>query len=118
MAVLLFRLANVPDDEAEDVRQLLQDQDIYFYETHAGMWRVGLDAIWLPDETHHEQARALIDTYQQERATRQRQAYAELEARGEAPTLTQKIIAHPLRFIGFVIAIMLVLAVSVLPFWW
>lgn len=117
MAVLLFRLANVPEDEAEDVRQLLRDQDIYFYETHAGMWRVGLDAIWLPDESHLEQARALIATYQQERVAHQQQVYAELEACGEAPTLIQKITAHPIRFIGFVLAILFVLAVSVLPFW-
>lgn len=118
VTTLLFKLNNVPDDEAEDLRQLLRDQDIYFYETNAGMWRVGLDAIWLPDESHLQQARALIDAYQRERALQQQQTYAELAARGEAPTLIQKIVAQPIRFLGFVLAIVFVLAVSVLPFWW
>ena len=36
MATLLFRLNDVPQDEADDVRQLLTDKGIDFYETHAG----------------------------------------------------------------------------------
>lgn len=117
MARLLFKLANVPADEADDVRQLLHEHDIYFYETHAGMWKVGLDAIWLPDDTHYEQAKALLNTYQKSRALDQQQAYAELAASGEAPTFAKKIAAHPLRFLMQVIAIIAVLAISTVPFW-
>ena len=43
MAMLLFKLNNVPDDEAMDVRQLLDDNGIHYYETDAGRWRVGVD---------------------------------------------------------------------------
>ena len=35
MAVLFFNLRGVPQDEADDVRELLQQHDIGFYETDA-----------------------------------------------------------------------------------
>lgn len=37
-AKILFRLSGVPDDEADDVRMLLTDNAIDFYETSAGNW--------------------------------------------------------------------------------
>lgn len=117
MATLLFKLTHVPDDEAEEVRSLLHEHNIHFYETTAGRWRVGLDAIWLPDDTQTAQARLLIDDYQQARSVRQREAYAELAAKGEAPTFGKMFAAHPIRFMGFVVAIVFVLALSTLPFW-
>jgi hypothetical protein len=33
MALLLFPLRNVPDDEAEDIRDVLSENSISFYET-------------------------------------------------------------------------------------
>lgn len=118
MAKLLFKLNNVPDEEADEVRQLLRDHEIFFYETNAGMWRVGLDAIWLPDDTQYEQAKVLLDDYQQQRTIHQQQLYAELDARGETPTLAKNIAAHPIRFLAQVIAIVFILAISIVPFWY
>lgn len=117
MARLLFRLTNVPDDEAMEVRQLLEEHDIHFYETDAGRWRVGVDAIWLPDDTQYAQAKAILEDYQQARTKNQQQVYAELEANGEAPTLAKKIAAHPIRFLAQVIAIVFILSISIVPFW-
>ena len=116
MAILLFRLQNVPDDEAMEIRELLGDAEIYFYETHAGFWRMGVDAIWLPDNTNEERARELIQTYQAERAANQQHNYAELVARGEQVTLWKNLCAHPIRFVAGVIAIGLVLLLSFSPF--
>ena len=59
MARLLFKLAQVPDDEAQEIRTLLNDHQITYYETDAGFFRVGLDAIWLADGTQEERAREL-----------------------------------------------------------
>ena len=50
MPELLFKLRNVPDDEAEEVRQLLNDHEINFYETRAGGWGISMPGIWLPDD--------------------------------------------------------------------
>ena len=68
MAGPVFRLKDVPADEAEDVRNLLADKDIEFYETSAGNWGVSMPALWLRDDSDWDRARALIDEYQQQRA--------------------------------------------------
>jgi len=72
MAHLIFRLRQVPDDEAEDVRQLLSRANIDFYETDAGNWGISMPGLWLTDADDAEQAQQLIDDYQQERATKMR----------------------------------------------
>src|SRR5690606_3979838 len=112
MPTLLFRLTGVPDDEAQDIRVLLEENAIHFYETDAGFWRVGVDAIWVPDDAQLEQARTLIHTYQVERTALQQQTYGALKDQGEAPGLGQKFSAHPVRFIGLLVAILLVLGLS------
>ncbi|MDX1464786.1 MAG: DUF6164 family protein, partial [Halomonas sp.] len=72
MAKLLFHLGNVPDEEAEAVRRLLDEHAIATYETRAGFWGLGVAAIWLRDEAQRERARALIDAYQQTLGARMR----------------------------------------------
>ena len=116
MTILLFKLQNVPDDEAADVRELLAENDIYFYETHAGFWRLGVDGLWLPDATNLERARALIKTYQEERTANQKKVYAELVEQGQAPTLWQNFLLSPLRFIILIIAVFFVLTLTLAPF--
>lgn len=116
MPNLLFRLNGVPDDEAQDIRVLLEENAIRFYETDAGFWRVGVDAIWLPDDSQLEQARALLDTYQQQRVEHQQQTYAVLQEQGRAPSLRDKFAAQPFRILGLMVAILLVLALSLVPF--
>lgn len=64
MAKLLFRLANVPEPEIEQVCQLLAEHEIAFYQTEAGRWQLGVDALWVRDEETFQQARPLIDQFQ------------------------------------------------------
>jgi hypothetical protein len=45
-----------------------------------------MPAIWLRDEQQHEQARQLIDEYQQERQSVIREEYVRMKESGEAPT--------------------------------
>ncbi len=117
MSVLLFKLFNVAEDEADDVRRLMQEHGFATYETHAGFFGLGVAAIWLEDRTQLAAARAVIDRYQVERSADQRQAYAEQKARGEVPTLRQKLASNPSRFVATVVVILLVLVVSVVPIW-
>lgn len=116
MATLLFKLTHVPEEEAQDIRNLLSENEIRFYETDAGFWRVGLDAIWLADKSQWEQARELIRVYQVDRTAMQKQNYAELVEQGQAPGLWQKFRAQPVRFVGFVLAILFVLGLTLIPF--
>jgi hypothetical protein len=116
MATLLFKLQNVPDDEAADIRELLAEHDIYFYETHAGFWRLGVDGLWLPDDSNLNRAQTLIKAYQEERTSTQRKVYAELVEQGQAPTLWQNFLLSPLRFVLLILAVFFVLTLTLAPF--
>ncbi|WP_148253645.1 DUF6164 family protein [Aidingimonas lacisalsi] len=116
MAVLLFKLRNVPDEEAEEVRRLLDEHGFETYETTAGRWQVSLPAIWLQDESQYEAARAVIEAYQQELGQRVRDEYADLQAQGRAPTLWQRVRDNPLAALVYLAAIGLILALTVWPF--
>lgn len=116
MARLLFKLTQVPDDEAQEIRALLDEHQIQYYETDAGFFRVGLDAIWLADGTQEEQARELIREYQAERAVRQQQNYAQLVEAGQVPSVWQHFCAQPIRFIAVALGIMFVAGLTLIPF--
>ena len=117
MAKILLRLRNVPEDEAEEVRALLEAHEIEFYETSPGNWGISMPAIWLRDESQLEQARTLLKSYQQERAQRARQDYEARRQAGEAPTLADSFRASPLRFIGYCAAAAAVLYISISVFY-
>lgn len=117
MATLLFRLNDAPEDEAEDVRQLLTDKGLNFYETHAGFFGLGVAAIWLNDDSQLPLARAIIDEYQSQRTIIQRQHYEALRASGEIPGFGQLILQHPFRFAGIVLLVVFILLLTLLPFW-
>lgn len=116
MARLLFKLAQVPDDEAQEIRELLTREEIRFYETDAGFFRVGLDAIWLADAEQEARARELLMAYQQERSQLQQENYARLVEAGQVSNMWQHFCAQPLRFIALVVAIIFVAGLTLLPF--
>lgn len=116
MATLLFRLNGVDTDEAEEVRQLLDNNAVRYYETDAGRFGLSVAAIWLQDDTQLTTARQLLDTYRDERQQRMQQAYAEAKARGEAPTLWGRFLHDPFRFLFIVGAAGLILYLSLAPF--
>lgn len=116
MGQLLFKLNQVPEDEAQEVRELLAEHDFATYETHAGFWGLGVSAIWLNDKNQLPEAKALLADYQARRLEQQRALREEREAAGEQSTLWQRAAAAPLRFIAMVVAIGVILALSILPF--
>ncbi|MDR5893743.1 DUF6164 family protein [Halomonas mongoliensis] len=118
MARLLFRLGNVPDEEAEEVRALLDARGFDTYETRAGFWGLGVAAIWLHDESQYEAAREVLDAYQEGLAERMRQARDDLVERGEAPTLWSRLRHHPVRMLLVAVAVAVILALTLLPFLW
>jgi len=118
MPVLVFRLRNVPDDEAEEIRQLLSDNGVEYYETPAGNWGISMPSLWLNDENAHQRdrAKALIDTYQEERAIRIRKEYDELKAQGKHRTMLDVVKEQPLELLFYTALAALVLYLSSLPF--
>jgi len=116
MPAKLFSFHNVPDDEAEEVRELLRSNDIDFYETPAGNWGISVPYIWLQDENELEKAKVLIGDYQKERLIRAREEYAQLGRTGRLRTLGDVIRENPLRFVVYLAAIAAVLYFSTRPF--
>lgn len=116
MAVALFRLRGVPDDEAEEIRALLSEHDIDFYETPAGNWGISMPAIWLNDDSQLESAKGLIEAYQQERAATARQEYQALKREGQAPRLLDALRDRPVRFVVYLAFILFLIVVSTKPF--
>jgi len=116
MAELLFKLRNVPSDEADEVRELLHSHGIDFYETNAGSWSISLPAIWLHDEVQLKEARSIIDTYQQQRRKSARQTYEQLRQRGEQRTIQGKVREAPLLSVIYLAAVLLILYLSIMPF--
>jgi hypothetical protein len=116
MSVLLFRLRNVPEDETEDVRELLNDNGFEFYETSAGNWGISTAAIWLKDKDQLDSAKALIEKYQTERGITQRQNYEELKQSGSHKTLLDAFMENPLRFVAYLLFVGFIIYVSNKPF--
>jgi hypothetical protein len=114
MAKLLFRLRNVPDDEADEVRKLLEEHDIEVYETDAGNWGISLPAIWLENEQRFDEASALIAQYQIERSARVRAEHDSLREQGQLPTLRDSFKMQPWQFLFYfgLIAAVLYLSIS------
>ncbi len=115
MAKLLLNLRNVPDDEADDVRALLDEHGIAYYETSAGTWSLSLAGIWVREDAAFPEAKRLMGEYHAQRAARVR---AEREAAlrdGTAATFGSVLREQPLRVVLAVIGILLALALVALP---
>ena len=116
MSALLFRLRNVPEDEAEDIRELLNVNGFEFYETSAGNWGISTAAIWLKDKEQLESAKTLIEDYQTERGISQRHHYEELKKSGSHKTLLDAFKDNPFRFIAYIIFAGFIIYISTKPF--
>ncbi|MEJ2407172.1 MAG: DUF6164 family protein [Candidatus Thiodiazotropha sp.] len=116
MARLLFKLNGVPDDEAEDIRRILEEGGIEYYETSAGRWGISLAAIWLRDEVQLEQASTLIERYQKERYQHARDEYERLKREGKLESHFDRLRKEPIRVFIYLLAILAVLYFSILPF--
>lgn len=111
MAVLLFKLRYVPDDEAQEVRELLSENDINYYETSAGVLGISMPGIWLKNEIQAEKARQLIDEYQTQRQNDVREEY-----RINKRTILDMFKENPVRYLSIVLAIILIGYIMIFSF--
>ena len=116
MAKILFRLRQVPEEEADDVRQLLDQHGVDWYETSAGKFQISFPAIWVRDDADEPAARQLIETYQRQREEQMRAERAEREARGEIETIGQRIGSNPASMLLALFAVAFILYISIKPF--
>lgn len=116
MPVRLFSLRNVPDDEAEEVRALLTDNHIDFYETSAGNWGISTPGLWLREEDQLQQAEELLERYQETRAEQQREIYQQLKSEGKHKTFIDMIAEEPLKVIAYIAIVLVIIYFSTKPF--
>lgn len=116
MSKLIFRLNGVGDDEAEEVRSLLDTHNIDYYETDAGRWGISVAALWLADESQLLEVKRLLADYQQQRALRIKTA-REQDPNYQPPlSFTERFAQAPLYYSLLVAAIVAVIALSIYPF--
>jgi len=115
MPILLFKLRHVPEDEAEEIRELLQSHQIDFYETTAGAWGISLPALWLHDDVQKQDATRLMEDYQRRRAERAQSMYAEACNQGKQRKLWALMQESPLKFLASLFAILFVLYLATIP---
>lgn len=116
MARLLLNLRHVPDDEADDVRAMLDAARIGFYETPPSVFGISAGGIYVRENDDMPQAKRLMADYQAQRGARVR---AEREAAvrdGTAETFWTVLRAEPVRVVLTVLAIVFLLALVGLPF--
>ena len=116
MAVLLFSLRNVPDDEADAIRALLSENDIDFFETSAGNWGISAPGIWLKDSAGYERAKALLEGFQQSWAKEQKEKFRQLAQNGESNTVFNRFKQNPFQVIIYITIALFILYVSINPY--
>lgn len=116
MAVLLFSLKNVTDEEADEVRALLAANHIDFYETAASNWGISSAAIWLREAEQLAQAKSLLDEYQRQRCATQRERYQHLKSEGKHRTFLRAWQEDPVRTTLYLIIVAALLYFSIKPY--
>lgn len=116
MAKLLYKLNGVPEDEADDIRELLDKHDIEFYETSAGRWQISVAAIWIRHNEDYPQAKTLLDLYQEKRFQEARADYLQRIADGTAESFWQRLQREPLRVLIYILAVAFIVYLTVVPF--
>jgi hypothetical protein len=115
MSRILLNLRHVPDDEADEVRALLREHSIEFYETAPNRWGISAGAIWLREETQASDALRLLSEYQARRSLQARADLAAARREGSLETFWMQMRRDPLRVILILVGIAICAALSLWP---
>ena len=115
MSKLLLNLRNVPEDEADDVRAMLDALNISFHETNPSILGVSAGGIWVTEDAAFAEAKRAMDDYQQKLGARVRGENAAAKREGTAETFGMVLRAEPGRVALLALAILFVLGLMALP---
>jgi len=118
MPRLLMPLRDVPSDEYEEVCTLLDAHGLAHYRIEPSRWGLHGGGLWLVDDARFDEARQRLAAYQEQRAQRARAEREAAIAAGTAPGLLDQLRQQPLRTLALGLGLLLVIALSVLPFLW
>lgn len=116
MAILLYSLRNVPTEEADAMRDLLNRHAIDYYESPQGAWGISAAAFWLKDEEQESRARQLLDEFHESWGAAQRERQRQLAQEGKVRTFLGELRQRPLQIILYLAAALLILYLSTKPF--
>lgn len=117
MAKLLYKLSGVPDDEVEEIRQMLEKNEFDYYETSSGLLGLSFAGIWLKQDEQFDDAKKALDDYHQQRY-RSAQEKRELEKRnGENLTLWESFKLSPIRTTLAALFVIAVMYLAISPFY-
>ncbi len=111
----LMNLRHVPGDEADDIRDLFEREQVRYYETPPSFWGISMGGFWVHDDDEAERARKLLAEYQQQRQTWQHEQWQERVARGDAG-YGSMLRRHPVRMLAAIIALAVIVGLSLLPY--
>lgn len=109
-------MRDVPEDEAEEVRTLLNSHDIEYFETFAGNWGISMPALWIKEVEEFDRARELIDRYQAQRSERISRELAQGVGSDGPKTLKESFMLRPFQFLAHWLLIAVVLFISIYYF--
>ena len=115
MSKLLLNLRMVLDDEVEDVRAMLGEHRIEYYETQPSRWGISHGGIWVTHDADIVEAKRLMAAYQLERQSRVRAEHEAARRDGTAETFRDVFKAEPGRVLMILLAIACLLGLVALP---
>jgi hypothetical protein len=115
MSKLLLNLRDVPDDEAGDVRAMLDAQRIAYYETPPSFWGISSGGIWVTEDADFAEAKRALDDYERQRRDRVRAEYAAARREGTAETFIGILRSDPMRVALALLGILIALGLVALP---
>lgn len=115
MSRLLLNLRHVPDDEIDEVRELLDENAIGYYQTEPSRWGISYGGIWISNDEDMPQAKRLMADYQRKRQMRVRAEYEAARRDGSAQTFMDVLHEQPLRVLLTAVAVIVLLALLALP---
>jgi hypothetical protein len=110
MSVRLLSLQGIRDEEAMEIRSLLESNSIRFYETPRGNWGFSMAAIWLPDTEQLDEAKSVLAIYFNEQNKIYYQKKLEADA---ARTPFQRILYNP-DVVGLYIPAVLIIILTII----
>lgn len=112
----LMNLRHVPDDEADEIRELFEAHEVKYYETPPSRWGISMGGFWVHDVDEAARARRLLGEYQERRLQEQRQLWRENLAEGRVGGFWQRLRSRPISILAACLAIAAVVAFSLAPF--
>jgi hypothetical protein len=114
MSKLLLNMRQVPEDEADEVRAMLREARLEFYETQPSRWGISYGGIWITREDDIAEARRLMAGYQDARREHARAERATALREGTAETFADVVRREPLRVLLTVLGILAMLSLLAL----